>query len=312
MRKLPSLSMLRVFEETCRTLSFSKAAQALCITQSAASRQIKQLEEFLGKLLFVRSHSGLALTQEAMLLLPVVRQSLDILEEGVCHVQLRNPLQHLRLQVAPTFATRWLAPRLVALRQRNSQLQIALISETRQKYCDFDCAIRFGSRTECEGRGEWLCHEKLLLVASPLLMIDGHFPPLAAQPQLHILNGDLRLDNWPRWLAAVGENESVLSGGLEFSTEDQVINACVTGAGYAVLDRMMIRNELRGGLLVPLAELELQSGNGYWLEIPQGKRDLPRVGYFRDWLQAEIERFWGEERQVVRRIEALPGAVAVG
>ncbi|SQA99653.1 Gcv operon activator [Cedecea neteri] len=254
----------------------------------------------------MRTHSGLELTQDAMLLLPVVRQSLDILEEGVCHVQLRNPLQHLRLQVAPTFATRWLAPRLVALRQRNGQLQIALISETRQKYSDFDCAIRFGTFQESEGRGQWLCHEKLLLVASPLLMIDGVFPPLASQPQLHILNGDIRLDNWSRWLAATGENDSLLSGGLEFSTEDQVINACVTGAGYAVLDRMMIRNELRGGLLLPLAELELESGNGYWLEIPQGKRELPRVGYFCDWVQAEIARFWGEEELVIPQVNIFP------
>jgi len=294
-RKLPSLSMLRVFEETCRTLSFSKAAQALCITQSAASRQTKQLEDFLGKLLFVRSYSGLALTQDAMLLLPIVRQSLDILEEGVCHIQLRNPLQHLRLQVAPTFATRWLAPRLVALRQRNSQLQIALISEARQQYCDFDCAVRFGSRAESEGRGEWLCHERLMLVASPLMMIEGKFPPIDAQPQLHILNGETRLDNWPRWLEAAGLCESKLSCGLEFSTEDQVINACVTGAGYAVLDLMMIRNELRSGLLVPVSALDLESSNGYWLEIPSGKRDLPRVGYFRDWLQAEVDHFWLSE-----------------
>lgn len=67
----------------------------------------------------------------------------------------------------------------------------------------------------------------------------------------------------------------------------------------------MIRNELRDGLLVPLAELELQSGNGYWLEIPQGERDLPRVGYFRDWLQAEIERSWGEENLVSRQSDVL-------
>lgn len=287
MRKLPSLSMLRVFEETCRTLSFSKAAEALFITQSAASRQIKQLEEFLGKLLFVRSHSGLALTQDAMLLLPVVRQSLDILEEGVRHVQLHNPLQHLRLQVAPTFATRWLAPRLVTLRQRNSQLQIALISEARQKYCDFDCAVRFGEWAESFD-GEWLCHEQLVLVGSPLLMINGVFPPLNTQPQLHILNGDNRMDTWQRWLAAAGRTEVQEQGGLEFSTQDQVINACITGAGYAVLDKMMIRNELHSGLLVLLSALELKSINGYWLEIPPGKRELPRVRYFHDWLRAEI------------------------
>lgn len=289
MRKLPSLSMLRVFEETCRTLSFSKAADALFITQSAASRQMKQLEEFLGKLLFVRSHSGLALTQDAMLLLPVVRQSLDILEEGVRHVQLHNPLQHLRLQIAPTFATRWLAPRLVTLRQRNSQLQIALISETRQKYCDFDCAVRFGAPAE-RMEGEWLCHEQLVLVGSPLLMIDGVFPPLNTQPQLHILDGDSRMDTWQRWLAAAGRSEVQELGGLEFSTQDQVINACITGAGYAVLDKMMIRNELNSGLLVLISPLELKSANGYWLEIPPGKRELPRVQYFQDWLRAEIGR----------------------
>lgn len=289
MRKLPSLSMLRVFEETCRTLSFSKAADALFITQSAASRQMKQLEEFLGKLLFVRSHSGLALTQDAMLLLPVVRQSLDILEEGVRHVQLHNPLQHLRLQIAPTFATRWLAPRLVTLRQRNSQLQIALISETRQKYCDFDCAVRFGQASEAVD-GEWLCHEQLVLVGSPLLMINGVFPPLNTQPQLHILDGDSRMDTWQRWLAAAGRSEVQELGGLEFSTQDQVINACITGAGYAVLDKMMIRNELNSGLLILLSPLELKSTNGYWLEIPLGKRELPRVQYFHDWLRAEIGR----------------------
>ncbi|MDQ9126714.1 LysR substrate-binding domain-containing protein [Serratia fonticola] len=289
MRKLPSLSMLRVFEETCRTLSFSKAADALFITQSAASRQMKQLEEFLGKLLFVRSHSGLALTQDAMLLLPVVRQSLDILEEGVRHVQLHNPWQHLRLQIAPTFATRWLAPRLVTLRQRNSQLQIALISETRQKYCDFDCAVRFGQASEAVD-GEWLCHEQLVLVGSPLLMINGVFPPLNTQPQLHILDGDSRMDTWQRWLAAAGRSEVQELGGLEFSTQDQVINACITGAGYAVLDKMMIRNELNSGLLILLSPLELKSTNGYWLEIPPGKRELPRVQYFHDWLRAEIGR----------------------
>ncbi|MBB1200152.1 LysR family transcriptional regulator [Enterobacteriaceae bacterium 89] len=291
MRKLPSLSTLRVFEETCRTLSLSKAAQALCITQSAASRQIKQLEEFLGKLLFVRQPGGLTLTQDAALLLPVVRQSLDMLEDGINHVQLRNPFQHLRLQVAPTFATRWLAPRLVALRQKNSQLQIALVSETRQKYCDFDCAVRFGTPWQAQQQGEWLCHEQLVLVASPLLMIDGHFPPLNSQPQLHILNGDYRLDNWPRWLEAAGKSEYLMAGGLEFSTEDQVINACVTGAGFAVLDKMMIRNELNSGLLVMLSPVELESENGYWLETAPGKENLPRVASFRDWLKTEIVQF---------------------
>jgi DNA-binding transcriptional LysR family regulator len=281
--------MLRVFEETCRTLSFSKAAESLFITQSAASRQMKQLEGFLGKLLFVRSHSGLVLTQDAMLLLPVVRQSLDILEEGVRHVQLHNPLQHLRLQVAPTFATRWLAPRLVTLRQRNNQLQIALISEVRQKFCDFDCAVRFGRTIECDETA-WLCHERLVLVGSPLLMINGVFPPLNAHSHLHILDGDRRMDTWQRWLEAAGWNDVDTQGGLEFSTQDQVINACITGTGYAVLDKMMIRNELHNGLLTLLSPLELKSTYGYWLEIPPGKRDLPRVRYFQDWLRAEVAR----------------------
>lgn len=288
MRKLPSLSMLRLFEETCRSLSFSKAAEALFITQSAASRQIKQLEAFLGRDLFVRSHSGLMLTQEAVLLLPVVRQSLDILEEGIRHVQLRNPLQHLRLQVAPTFATRWLAPRLAMLCQRNSQLQIALISEARQKYSDFDCAVRFGTPKESETDGEWLCHEALVMVGSPLLRINGQYPPYNAVPQLHVLNGDLRLDNWQRWCEASGSVDPAEGFGLEFSTQDQVINACITGAGYAVLDRSMIRNELANGMLVQLTPLVLTSANGYWLEIPPGKKVLPRVAWFRDWLFEEM------------------------
>ncbi|PKH20887.1 LysR family transcriptional regulator [Enterobacterales bacterium CwR94] len=288
MRKLPSLTLLRLFEETCKTLSVSKAAESLFITQSAASRQLRQLETFIGKDLFTRSHSGLILTQEAIMLLPVVRQSLDILEEGIQRVQLRNPRQHLRLQVAPTLATRWLAPRLVTLRQRNSQLQIALISEARQKYCDFDCAIRFGTPAEAGEHGEWLRHETLMLVASPLLMLEGDFPALQLMPHLHVLNGDTRLDNWARWCESAGEAPQPLESGLEFSTQDQVINACITGAGYAVLDAEMIKNELRAGTLVSLSPLQLQSANGYWLEIPAGKRELPRVNAFREWLMAQL------------------------
>ncbi|WP_371328474.1 LysR substrate-binding domain-containing protein [Pantoea sp. 1.19] len=287
-RKLPALNLLRLFEETCRTLSVSKAADALFITQSAASRQLRQLETFIGKDLFIRSHSGLVLTQEAIMLLPVVRQSLDVLEEGIERVQLRNPRQHLRLQVAPTFATRWLAPRLVTLRQRNSQLQIALISEARQKYCDFDGAIRFGSPEEARTRGEWLRYETLVLVSSPLLMIDHVFPPLQGVPHLHVLNGDSRLDNWARWCEAAGEAPQPQESGLEFSTQDQAINACITGAGYAVLDRGMIVNELRQGMLVELSPLALRSPRGYWLEIPAPKRDLPRVRVFREWLLTQI------------------------
>jgi len=122
-------------------------------------------------------------------------------------------------------------------------------------------------------------------------MINGIFPPLGNHPQLHILNGDRRMDNWERWLAAAGQHDCRLQGGLEFSTQDQVINACVTGAGFAVLDKMMIRNELQSGLLVLLSPFALQSPNGYWLEIPSGKRELPRVSYFHDWLQSEIQAF---------------------
>ncbi len=288
MRKLPSLSMLRLFEETCRSLSFSKAADALFITQSAASRQMKQFEAFLGRDLFIRSHSGLMLTQEAVLLLPVVRQSLDILEEGIRHVQLPNPLQHLRLQVAPTFATRWLAPRLARLCQRNSQLQIALISEARQKYSDFDCAVRFGTPEESVHNGEWLGHEALVMVGSPLLRINGNYPPYTAVPSLHVLSGDLRLDNWQRWCEAAGVSDLSEGCGLEFSTQDQAINACITGTGYAVLDRSMIRNELASGMLIQLSPLVLTSANGYWLETPPGKKVLPRVAWFRDWLVEEM------------------------
>ncbi|MGK3129987.1 LysR substrate-binding domain-containing protein [Pantoea sp. C8B4] len=294
MRKLPSLSMLRLFEETCRTLSFSKAADALFMTQSAASRQMRQLETFLGKDLFVRSHSGLMLTPEAIQLLPVVRQSLDLLEEGVRSVQQHNPRQHLRLQVAPTFATRWLAPRLVSLRQQHRQLQIMLISEARQKYSDFDCAIRFGSQQDAQeagAEGEWLCHETLVLVGSPLLMLDGIWPDISLMPQLHVLNGDSRLDNWSRWYQACGETAPLEDNGLAFSTQDQVINACVTGAGFAVLDRAMVRNELNSGVLVQISPQLLSSANGYWLEVPFGKQMLPRVAVFRDWLLAEMQRF---------------------
>ena len=76
-----------------------------------------------------------------------------------------------------------------------------LISKARQKYSDFDCAIRFGSQQDAQeagAEGEWLCHETLVLMGSPLLMLDGIWPDISLMPQLHLLNGDRRLDNWSR------------------------------------------------------------------------------------------------------------------
>ncbi|PPC73997.1 LysR family transcriptional regulator [Pokkaliibacter plantistimulans] len=289
MSRLPSLAALRMFDVACRYMNLTKAADVLNLTQGAVSRQIKQLEEELGQPLFNRHHHGLTLTDQGEQLLPQVRAAFELLEEAVTGVKTADPRQQLRLATPPTYATRWLAPRLRQLRRQFPHLQLSIQTELqqRQAHYDHDCRIRFGNKPAAG------CFSELLFRERHIAVVNAEFADWSVQrlfdehPLLHVLDGQKRLRLWEPWLAAAGLTHINPRDGIEFSTLDQVINMTLAGEGLAVIDRHMISRELQQGTLVPVcAHIEVEGELGYWLDISHSRMGLSKITAFSQWLRA--------------------------
>ncbi|MDI3273370.1 LysR substrate-binding domain-containing protein [Pseudomonas sp. AL03] len=285
MRQLPSLNMLRVFEEVARHRSFSQAALGLNVTQGAVSRQIKQLEDYLGVALFIRTPQGLSLTETGLALSPQLSDAFDHVERALQAVRVPNLRQRLRIVAPPTWATRWLSAQLRAFCQRYPDISLSVTNQTgHDNLAEIDCHIRFGLEAASHCSSQLLVMERHMAVASPELFINGQPPDLRQFPLLHILHDGKRLKVWENWLAAMGREDIDAGQGLEFSTLDQVIHTALAGGGLAVIDRQMIEKELANGSLLPITPVEVVGPYGYWLDVANDKQGLSKVRLFTDWL----------------------------
>ncbi|CAM3488868.1 LysR family transcriptional regulator [Psychrobacter glaciei] len=282
MRSLPALTSLRVFETAGKCLSFTKAASQLNVTQSAVSRQIKHLEDYLGVPLFVRRHHRLELTAAGQQLLSKLEQSFNLMETAVQELRDPNQRQKLTLLFPPTFATRWLAPKLADFHIHSPELQLS-IHNNDSEHNIFDCHIRFGRTARPNHYSELIMLEQHVAVCAPNLLeqakqLNGNL--------LHILHEGQRLPVWENWLQAAGLTGEVdVNGGMEFSTLDQVSNAAINGAGFAIVDKRMISHELKMGTLVPFSQVEVSGPYGYWLDIKAERQGLAKVIRFTEWLR---------------------------
>lgn len=288
MRNLPPLTMLRVFEEVARHRSFNRAADALNVTQGAVSRQIKQLEEYLGISLFLRTPRGLTLTEAGSALAPHLGEAFDQMERALQAVRVPNLRQRLRILAPPTWGTRWLSPRLRSFLKRYPDISLSITNQQGDDSAgELDCRIRFGLEQAPHCHSELLVMERHIAVASPELF-DGEQPPeLHDHPLLHILHEGKRLRVWENWLEAVGRSDVDAASGIEFSTLDQVIHTALSGGGLAVIDRQMIERELASGSLLPITPVEVIGPYGYWLDIASDKLGLSKVERFQHWLNVE-------------------------
>ena len=290
-RKMPALNALKAFEAAGTSGSFTRAAEQLNVTQSAVSRQVRQLEEQLGEALLERHHHRLELTEAGRALLRTLQQSFDRIELTVRTIQQKSDLNRLRVNAPPTFASRWLVPRLTRLRARHPELELSLTTHLQDSLADstaLDCAIRFGD-------GEWegldsslLMHESHIAVCAPALLVSGPID-LTQQTLLHVLAGDnQRYLTWRHWLDAARIEDVDTSGGYEFDLLDHAIRAAIEGLGVTMADRHMIEHELAQGLLAPVRDIHVDGRQSYWFVVrPEQKASKP-LKLFRQWIQDEI------------------------
>ncbi|HEV2674574.1 MAG TPA: transcriptional regulator GcvA [Aliidongia sp.] len=293
--RLPSLNALKAFEAAGRLLSVTAAADALAVTPSAISRQVRQLEEDLGLPLFRRVRTGLVLTEAGTALLTGLSDGFQRIALAVDKVRPRPESGVVTVSMLSTFAMRWLLPRLGHFNQAHPEIEVRLSTSVELVDLargDIDCAIRFG-------RGDWpglvadrLFAERLTAVCSPALLAKG--PPLAEPGDLRahtLLHARLRADHWRIWLHEAGLDELDCRAGPLFETRNFVIQAALQGLGVAVIDPALVGEELESGRLVQLFPRILALEGAYFLVRHPTRMKLKRVAAFRDWLLSEV----GEE-----------------
>ncbi len=295
--RLPPLKALLAFDAAVRTGSFTRAGETLHVTQGAVSRQIRQLEDWLGKAVFVRHYQGLVLTAAGSVLAKNLDTAFGTIHNAVKQIQHLGARQRIAVNVPETFASRWLAPRLRDFHGRHPDIDLSIttsgvtnLREARQ----YDCLVMFLDEPWAKGDCRLLRQEQYIAVASPELWLDGKPPSLTKATLLHVLWGNKRLPIWENWFASLGIRSIDPRPGIAFSTMDQAINAAVSGAGIAVVDAPMVQRDLTEQRLRRLDSHELTGSCGYWFVEPreQGQRDLAHsavVALFQSWL-LEVSR----------------------
>ncbi|MDX1711649.1 MAG: transcriptional regulator GcvA [Rhodovibrionaceae bacterium] len=301
-RKLPPLNALRAFEAAARHLSFTKAAEELNVTQAAVSHQVKTLEEVLDVELFRRLNRQIQLTEAGETLLPAASQAFDSLAVAVSRLPTADRTGELRLSALPSFAAKWLMPRLFRFRELHPDIDILLEAShvlTDFRRSDTDLAIRYGGGNY-EGLSiELLMREEHLPVCSPRLLEDARAngPPLEVPEDLarHTLlhddsPGTFEFPAWDTWLKAAGVEGVDTRHGPRFSDSAMLVQAAVAGYGVALGRRSLCAEELASGQLVAPFDFVLRADAAYYLAALPEKWDSPKVHAFRNWLHAEVER----------------------
>lgn len=290
--RLPPLNALRSFEAAARHLSFSKAAEELFVTPAAVSHQVKALEDWLGFALFKRLNRAVMLTDEGQVYVVGVREGLAVIAGATEKIMIHDAAGPLHVDTMPSFAARWLLPRLSRFREEQPDIDVRLSASeqlTDFDRDDIDVVVRYGNGRYPGLRVEKLLTEDVLFpVCSPSLLEGPHPLRTPEDLQYHtLLHDDMRVD-WETWLAVAGVKNIDPKKGPSFNDSSMVLTAAIAGQGVALGRSTLAADDLIAGRLVrPFNQQPIKAGHAYYIVCPEEKADRPRIAAFRAWLLKE-------------------------
>ena len=298
-RRLPPLNALRAFEAAARCGSFTRAAQELCVTQGAISRHVAALEGWLGVRLVERSRRGVGLTPPGAAYYRTVGAALDQIDYGTRQLQAKPDAPLLRIKLPPTFAIRWLVPRLARFHALHPRVDVQIT--TSHQRADFsreeiDVSIHSEPNPPAEPGYRRLFGETLLPVCAPGVLERG--PPLTRPADLagHVLLCSMnRPNDWPTWLAAAGALDIDGNSGLKFENAALAYQAAADQLGVMVALRAFVRDDLLAGRLVAPFALQVPTRGGYYLAYPSNQPLPEHVHDFESWIVAEAQAAEGAD-----------------
>lgn len=311
--RLPPLNSLRAFEAAARHLSVKKAAGELNVTPAAVSHQIRALEKHLGVQLFHRLNRALELTDAARACLPKLREGFDCLIKAVEVLRAQQGMGTLTVSAAPSFAARWLMPRLHRFLEAHPEIDVRLSARVRQVsaggkgtmaeratidawLADSDVAILYGRGDYPGFHVDKLLALSVTPICSPRL-ITG--PAQLTRPEdlrhhmlLHDDTGDLYDGEafWDVWLKAAGIQDVDVSHGPRFSHAVLAFEAAIDGIGVVATMPVLAAADLHAARLVTPFALRVPLVSAYYLVSSEAATMRPAVTAFRDWLLAEAAR----------------------
>ena len=287
-RKIPTTAAMLAFDAAARHESFTRAADELALTQSAVCRQIASLEEFVGVALFRRTRRGVRLTDAGITYSRQIASGLDAVERDTLAVMAGQGLgATVELAVVPTFATRWLLPRLPAFNAQHADVQINMSTRTRPFLFDgtgFDAAIYFGDAGWPGTTAHYLMPESAVPVCSRKLLGGKRTLDPAEIADLPLLQQSTRPYGWRQWFDAQGLRVDRDMAGPRLELFSMLAEAAMHDMGVALIPPFLIHEELDSGRLVIACPRSHRSGRAYYLIIPEVRAEAPALGAFRDWL----------------------------
>jgi len=295
--RLPSLDLLKAFEAAARLLSFTRAGEELHLTQSAVSRQIKELEEQLGAPLFERRHRALALTEAGRTLYPAATQVLQAMRAATDRLRALSTRRSLAVTTTHSFAALWLIPRLTGFTRAHPEVDVRIAADTRVQDLErdgLDIAIRHGPASLAGPNAVRLFGERVFPVCSPKLLADPKRPlrepadlrhhvllqyddPEARHPWLH----------WKTWLEVERLTDLRPAASLLFSGYEQIIPAAIAGNGVALGRSPLVREALASGDLVAPFKRSADPARAYFAIVSKNAASKPEVTDFLAWLRSE-------------------------
>jgi len=288
-RRLPSLNALKAFEAAARLESFTEAAAELFVTHAAISRHVRELEDWLGTRLFIRTGRGVALTEAGKRFGSSLTPLFDALAEATREAAAQGEIRRLNVSIEPSIASRWLVPRLGRFNQLHPDIELAIDPSSVLvdfRASEFDLGIRYG-------QGPWegieatkLSSVVIFPVCAPSLIANASNLEPADLSNYNLLH-EQRKQWWAEWLHAAGV-AGVEDGRGALFQNHLAIEAAEAGQGFALGDQILCTDSILDGWLVRPFRFDLPAHGSYWIVRASGVKETAPARAFREWLMGEM------------------------
>lgn len=290
--KIPPLNPLKVFEVVARTNNLTLAASELNVSQSAVSRQVAVLEEYLGVQLFARERVGVRLTEVGETYARRIGPAFEEISAATAFITQKYSNNVIRLRTYTTLTARWLIPRLPHFKAQYPDVEVSILNSN----APLDFGVEKCDLAIVLGAGGWPDADATLMLEDIVepVCAPGFIEGAATSEGLRgkrLLVSKYRKDDWPRWLAHAGMTDVFdTAEKMVFSSSILTWQAAMDGLGIAIGQQHMLDSEFQAGRLVRPFARPLRTGQGHYIVTPALQRHSDKIAAFKDWLMREAGR----------------------
>jgi len=293
MHELPPLNALKAFDSVARHESVSHAANELCVTPGAITKQIQHLESFLGVPLFIRRHRQIILNEQGKIFQRAVSKALLEIQNATNSIKGSAQNNTLKIRSYTTFSIRWLIPHAPKFLSANPEISLELT--TSLDPVDFardniDCAIRLGSGDWPNATSTKLIDNVIVPVCSPEYLKGKKMKTPKDLLACNLLHIKRRPNDWNLWFSGIGLSVDVMPQGMMCENSEIAYSAAKEGLGIAMAQYFLVRDDIELGKLVrPVMQSHDCGDNTYYLVMPSNTQQNIHSRKFKEWILAEIE-----------------------